>query len=59
MKGARSVRSAASAMKPTTTGDRAALFFAIGALLVALVVGLGRQVIVSSAFEPELWIFRH
>ena len=35
-----------------------ALFFALGALIVALVVGLGRQVVVFSAFEPGLWLFR-
>jgi hypothetical protein len=32
--------------------------FALGALLVALVIGLGRQITVFSAFEPGLWLFR-
>jgi len=35
-----------------------ASLLALGALLVALVVGLGRQVTVFSAFEPGLWLFR-
>lgn len=35
-----------------------ALLFAVGALLVAVVIGLGRQITVFSAFEPGLWLFR-
>jgi len=35
-----------------------ALFLALVALLVALVIGLGRQVTVLSGFEPGLWFFR-
>jgi hypothetical protein len=35
-----------------------ALLFALGALLVALIIGLGRQVTVFSAFKPGLWLFR-
>jgi hypothetical protein len=35
-----------------------ALLCALGTLLIALVIGLGRQVTVFSAFEPGLWLFR-
>lgn len=35
-----------------------ALLLALGALLVSLVIGLGRQVTVFSVFKPGLWLFR-
>jgi hypothetical protein len=33
-------------------------FAAAGALVVALIIGLGRQVTVFTVFEPGLWLFR-